>query len=313
MEKRIPVKCQQAAVNGLLCDNDTQGVAAYEGEEGKTLYVGLSARHGRDLIKAVKASWLTVEVAERRIADQAPKIHAAGKVEEVEEVEEEEAEEVEEVEEVKEVKEVKEVEEVEGASEVTPAALSAQAHALLAKVKVLREQANLVPLIATELLATAAQLQAQALDLQVQARKLAQAQIVRVVHPLGARYLALRAKLYLGGVEALAAFDEARGCGYVWVHGTGKAKGSKAPKAPTTSGEGTAPTTANPGGGRITPERQALINRAHEMFRAGTIPADITRALIPDGDSRKGFQVINRNTCTAAGCSAPGCAHKMAA
>src|SRR5215471_5476279 len=164
MEKRIPVKCQQAAVNGLLCDNDTQGVAAYEGEEGKTLYVGLCARHGRDLIKAVKASWLTVEVAERRIADQAPKIHAAGKVEEVAEVEEEEAAEVAEVEGTD--AEVAEVEgtdaEVEGAPEVTPAALSAQAHALLAKVKVLREQANLVPLIATELLATAAQLQAQA-------------------------------------------------------------------------------------------------------------------------------------------------------
>jgi hypothetical protein len=64
MLKRIPVKCEQSRLNGLLCANDTQGAAAYQSEEGQQIYVGLCSRHGRDLLKAIKAQWLSVEYAE---------------------------------------------------------------------------------------------------------------------------------------------------------------------------------------------------------------------------------------------------------
>jgi hypothetical protein len=64
MQKRIPVKCEQSRLTGALCANDTQGAAAYQSEEGQQIYVGLCSRHGRDLLKAIKAQWLSVEYAE---------------------------------------------------------------------------------------------------------------------------------------------------------------------------------------------------------------------------------------------------------
>jgi Homeodomain-like domain len=67
MAKKIPALCQQASLNGLLCDNATQGVAAYEGDEGETLYVGLCSRHGRDVLKVVQGAWLSIVDAEARM------------------------------------------------------------------------------------------------------------------------------------------------------------------------------------------------------------------------------------------------------